>query len=87
MDKLSPFDKILVGGLVVSKVILSELLMKLYKLKQSNVEQIKIEAIINFIEAKTVKEMDKFLDTHSKLTQNHEERIRTYQLLVKRLNQ
>lgn len=32
-------------------------------------------------------EMDKFLDTHSKLTQNHEERIRTYQLLVKRLNQ
>lgn len=62
MDKLSPFDKILVGGLVVSKVILSELLMKLYKLKQSNVEQIKIEAIINFIEAKTVKEMDKFLE-------------------------
>ena len=62
MDKLSPFDKILVGGLVVSKVILSELLMKLYKLKQSNVEQIKIEAIINFIEANTVKEMDKFLE-------------------------
>lgn len=62
MDKLSPFDKILVGGLVVSKVILSELLMKLYKLKQSNVEQIKIEEIINFIEANTVKEMDKFLE-------------------------
>ena len=62
MDKLSPFDKILVGGLVVSKVILSELLMKLYKLKQSNVEQIKIEEIINFIEANTVKEMDEFLE-------------------------
>lgn len=62
MAKLSPFDKILVGGLVVSKVILSELLMKLYKLKQSNVEQIKIEEIINFIEANTVKEMDKFLE-------------------------
>ena len=62
MDRLSPFDKILVGGLVVSKVILSELLMKLYKLKQSNVEQIKIEEIINFIEANTVKEMDKFLE-------------------------
>lgn len=62
MDKLSPFDKILVGGLVVSKVILSELLMKLYKLKQSNVEQIKIEEIINFIEANTVKEMDNFLE-------------------------
>ena len=62
MDRLSPFDKILVGGLVVSKVILSELLMKLYKLKQSNVEQIKIEEIINFIEANTVKEMDNFLE-------------------------
>ena len=30
-------------------------------------------------------EMDKFLDTHSKLTQNHEERIRTYQLLSKEI--
>lgn len=62
MCKLSPFDKILVGGLVVSRIILSKLLQKLYALKQNEESSIKIDTIINFIEVNTVKEMDKFLE-------------------------
>lgn len=62
MCNLSPFDKILVGGLVVSRTILSKLLQKLYALKQNEESSIKIDTIINFIEVNTVKEMDKFLE-------------------------
>lgn len=62
MDKLSPFDKILVGGLVVSRIILSNLLRKLYLHKENKETLIEVDTIINFIEANTVKEMDKFLE-------------------------
>lgn len=61
MCKLSPLDKIAIGGLVAARITLSEVLEELMKQKTRGYDEVNIDFVVALITKKTTDELNNFL--------------------------